>query len=192
MKLNVQTNFTLSLSVMFSSAALLIRLRASSFQGGRRAVATVISGNKTSKWVGPHPGLSVTILSQSVSSLSPVCLQFVASLTWSDLILNVCVSRLVRERLKVEVEKMKSDFSGFRPALLVLQVHSSSLFPVDDVLYCFYWRQLPQKTSSSSSSSSSDLWQQRAASPAVVWFWWCRRKKNEPLIFRNKSITVSS
>ncbi|XP_067337377.1 C-1-tetrahydrofolate synthase, cytoplasmic-like isoform X2 [Channa argus] len=53
-------------------------LTASSCQGSRRSIATIISGNKTSK--------------------------------------------LVRERLKNEVEKMKSQFSGFRPSLVVLQV----------------------------------------------------------------------
>ncbi|XP_078798802.1 C-1-tetrahydrofolate synthase, cytoplasmic isoform X1 [Oryzias latipes] len=47
-------------------------------QGGRRFIATVISGNKT--------------------------------------------SRLVRQKLKKQVEKMKSEFSGFRPSLVVLQV----------------------------------------------------------------------
>ena len=30
--------------------------------------------------------------------------------------------RLVRERLKNEVEKMRTHFSGFRPSLVVLQV----------------------------------------------------------------------
>ncbi|XP_029282143.1 C-1-tetrahydrofolate synthase, cytoplasmic-like [Cottoperca gobio] len=33
-----------------------------------------------------------------------------------------CLCRLVRERLKAEVEEMKSQFSGFRPGLVVLQV----------------------------------------------------------------------
>nr|XP_020480315.1 C-1-tetrahydrofolate synthase, cytoplasmic-like isoform X1 [Monopterus albus] len=47
-------------------------------QGGRRSMATIISGIKTSK--------------------------------------------LVRERLKMEVDKMESHFSGFRPSLVVLQV----------------------------------------------------------------------
>ncbi|KAF3703268.1 C-1-tetrahydrofolate synthase, cytoplasmic [Channa argus] len=67
---------SLSLSVMLSSVAR--SLTASSCQGSRRSIATIISGNKTSK--------------------------------------------LVRERLKNEVEKMKSQFSGFRPSLVVLQV----------------------------------------------------------------------
>ena len=40
----------------------------------------------------------------------------------------VCVSRLVRERLQTEVEKMKSHFSGFRPALVVLQVSNWVLY----------------------------------------------------------------
>ncbi|KAK2855804.1 hypothetical protein Q5P01_004539 [Channa striata] len=64
------------LSVMLSLVAR--SLRASGCQGSRRSIATVISGNKTSK--------------------------------------------LVRERLKEEVEKMKSEVSGFRPSLVVLQV----------------------------------------------------------------------
>ncbi|XP_044024151.1 C-1-tetrahydrofolate synthase, cytoplasmic isoform X2 [Siniperca chuatsi] len=68
----------LSLSVMFSLAALPLRLGASCCQGSRRSVATVVSGNKASK--------------------------------------------LVREKLTKEVEKMKSEFSGFRPSLVVLQV----------------------------------------------------------------------
>lgn len=38
------------------------------------------------------------------------------------LTLAVCLCRLVRERLKVEVEKMSNQFSGFRPGLVVLQV----------------------------------------------------------------------
>ncbi|XP_041814803.1 C-1-tetrahydrofolate synthase, cytoplasmic-like [Chelmon rostratus] len=63
---------------MLSLAALSLRLGASGCQGSRRSIATVISGNKTSK--------------------------------------------SVRERLKMEVEKMKSHFSGFRPGLVVLQV----------------------------------------------------------------------
>lgn len=65
-------------SVMLSLAALLLRLTASRYQGSRRCLATVISGNKTSK--------------------------------------------LVRERLKMEVEKMRDQSSGFRPSLVVLQV----------------------------------------------------------------------
>ncbi|XP_034018147.1 C-1-tetrahydrofolate synthase, cytoplasmic [Thalassophryne amazonica] len=63
---------------MLSSAALLLRLTVSGCHGGRRSVATNISGNKTAK--------------------------------------------LVRERLKQEVETMKNQFSGFRPSLVVLQV----------------------------------------------------------------------
>ncbi|KAM3602253.1 uncharacterized protein V6R79_000690 [Siganus canaliculatus] len=63
---------------MLSLAALSLGPRASRCFGSRRYLATVISGNKTSK--------------------------------------------LVRERLKMEVQKMKTEFSGFRPALVVLQV----------------------------------------------------------------------
>lgn len=63
---------------MLSCAALSLRLGASGCQGSKRSIATVISGNKTSK--------------------------------------------MVRERLKTEVEKMKTHFSGFRPGLVVLQV----------------------------------------------------------------------
>ncbi|XP_041661036.1 C-1-tetrahydrofolate synthase, cytoplasmic-like [Cheilinus undulatus] len=63
---------------MLSLATLSLRLGASSSHSGRRSIATVISGIKTSK--------------------------------------------LVRERLKAEVETMKSQFSGFRPSLVVLQV----------------------------------------------------------------------
>ncbi|XP_076021473.1 C-1-tetrahydrofolate synthase, cytoplasmic-like isoform X2 [Genypterus blacodes] len=61
---------------MISFAANLCRLELSCFHGGRRSIATVISGNITSK--------------------------------------------LVRERLRKEVEEMS--FSGFRPGLVVLQV----------------------------------------------------------------------
>ncbi|XP_047429493.1 C-1-tetrahydrofolate synthase, cytoplasmic-like [Mugil cephalus] len=64
--------------VMSSSVALSLRCAASGCQGIRRSIATVISGNKTSK--------------------------------------------LVRNRLKEEVDKMTSQFSGFRPGLVVLQV----------------------------------------------------------------------
>ncbi|KAM8725790.1 C-1-tetrahydrofolate synthase, cytoplasmic-like [Acanthopagrus schlegelii] len=63
---------------MLSLAALSLRFGACGCRGSRRSLATVVSGNKTSK--------------------------------------------LVRERLQTEVEKMKSHFSGFRPALVVLQV----------------------------------------------------------------------
>ncbi|XP_035534284.1 C-1-tetrahydrofolate synthase, cytoplasmic-like [Morone saxatilis] len=63
---------------MLSLAALSLRLGVSGFQGSSRSIATIVSGNKTSK--------------------------------------------LVRERLRMEVEKMKSHFSGFRPGLVVLQV----------------------------------------------------------------------
>ncbi|XP_069028736.1 C-1-tetrahydrofolate synthase, cytoplasmic-like isoform X1 [Embiotoca jacksoni] len=63
---------------MLSLAALSLRLRASGCQGSRRSIATVISGNETSK--------------------------------------------LVRDRLKQEVDQMRSQFSGFRPSLVVLQV----------------------------------------------------------------------
>ncbi|XP_039980514.1 C-1-tetrahydrofolate synthase, cytoplasmic isoform X2 [Xiphias gladius] len=63
---------------MLSSVTHSLRLGASGCQGSMRSMATVISGNKTSK--------------------------------------------LVRERLKNEVEKMRSQFSGFRPSLVVLQV----------------------------------------------------------------------
>ncbi|KAG7218354.1 hypothetical protein INR49_020452, partial [Caranx melampygus] len=63
---------------MLSSVARSLHVRASACQGSRRSIATIISGNKTSK--------------------------------------------LVRERLKSEVEKMSSQFSGFRPSLVVLQV----------------------------------------------------------------------
>lgn len=61
---------------MLSSLALALRLGVSA--AGRRSIATVVSGNKT--------------------------------------------SRLVRDRLKKEVDQMKNLFSGFRPALVVLQV----------------------------------------------------------------------
>lgn len=63
---------------MLSLAAHSLRLGTFGCRGGRRTIATIISGNETSK--------------------------------------------LVRERLKKEVEKMKSQFSGFRPSLVVLQV----------------------------------------------------------------------
>ncbi|CAK6982447.1 C-1-tetrahydrofolate synthase%2C cytoplasmic [Scomber scombrus] len=63
---------------MLTLAALSLRLRASSCQGSWRSIATVVSGNKTSK--------------------------------------------LVRERLKKEVDNMRTQFSGFRPSLVVLQV----------------------------------------------------------------------
>ncbi|XP_036942843.1 C-1-tetrahydrofolate synthase, cytoplasmic-like [Acanthopagrus latus] len=63
---------------MLSLTALSLRFGACGCRGSRRSLATVVSGNKTSK--------------------------------------------LVRERLQTEVEKMKSHFSGFRPALVVLQV----------------------------------------------------------------------
>ncbi|KAM9356401.1 C-1-tetrahydrofolate synthase, cytoplasmic-like isoform 1-T3 [Pholidichthys leucotaenia] len=62
---------------MWSSVAQSLRLL-SGCHGGRRSIATVISGNKTSK--------------------------------------------LVRERLKDQVEEMRTQFSGFRPGLVVLQV----------------------------------------------------------------------
>ncbi|XP_040920680.1 C-1-tetrahydrofolate synthase, cytoplasmic-like isoform X2 [Toxotes jaculatrix] len=64
--------------IMLSLVARLLHLRTSSCQGSRRSMATIVSGNKTSK--------------------------------------------MVRERLRNEVEKMKSQFSGFRPSLVVLQV----------------------------------------------------------------------
>ncbi|KAF7231070.1 C-1-tetrahydrofolate synthase, cytoplasmic isoform X3 [Nothobranchius furzeri] len=63
---------------MLSVVARPLGLGASCCRGSRRAIATVISGNKASK--------------------------------------------LVRERLKEEVEKMKVQFCGFRPSLVVLQV----------------------------------------------------------------------
>ncbi|XP_029985056.1 C-1-tetrahydrofolate synthase, cytoplasmic-like [Sphaeramia orbicularis] len=63
---------------MFSLASLSLRLRAFGYRGDRRTMATVISGNKTSK--------------------------------------------LVRQRLTKEVEQMKTQFLGFRPSLVVLQV----------------------------------------------------------------------
>ncbi|XP_068198641.1 C-1-tetrahydrofolate synthase, cytoplasmic [Antennarius striatus] len=63
---------------MLTLASLSLRLGVSGCRGGRRSIATVVSGNKT--------------------------------------------SRLVRERLALEVERMRSRFSGFRPALVVLQV----------------------------------------------------------------------
>ncbi|XP_067428653.1 C-1-tetrahydrofolate synthase, cytoplasmic-like [Thunnus thynnus] len=63
---------------MLTLAALSLRLGASGCRGSWRSMATVVSGNKTSK--------------------------------------------LVRERLMKEVEKMRSQFSGFRPSLVVLQV----------------------------------------------------------------------
>ncbi|XP_030577219.1 C-1-tetrahydrofolate synthase, cytoplasmic-like [Archocentrus centrarchus] len=62
---------------MLSWAAHSLRLGATGCQGSWRSIATIISGNKTSK--------------------------------------------MVRERLKKEVEKMASQFSGFRPSLVVLQ-----------------------------------------------------------------------
>ncbi|MEQ2234481.1 hypothetical protein ILYODFUR_032179, partial [Ilyodon furcidens] len=65
-------------SAMLSLASWSLRLSAAGCQASRRSIATVVSGNKTSK--------------------------------------------LVRERLKNDVEKMKSQFSGFRPSLVVLQV----------------------------------------------------------------------
>ncbi|XP_047244814.1 C-1-tetrahydrofolate synthase, cytoplasmic-like [Girardinichthys multiradiatus] len=65
-------------SAMLSLASWSLRLSAEGCQASRRSIATVVSGNKTSK--------------------------------------------LVRERLKKDVEKMKSQFSGFRPSLVVLQV----------------------------------------------------------------------
>ncbi len=49
----------LSFSVMLSLATLSLRLGASSCQGSRRSMATVVSGNKTSKWVSPHPSFSI-------------------------------------------------------------------------------------------------------------------------------------
>ncbi|KAM6905746.1 C-1-tetrahydrofolate synthase, cytoplasmic-like isoform 1-T2 [Lycodopsis pacificus] len=63
---------------MFSLAVLSLRLRSSGCHQIRRSVATVVSGNKT--------------------------------------------SRLVRERLRQQVEDMTGLFSGFRPGLVVLQV----------------------------------------------------------------------
>lgn len=63
---------------MLSSSALSLLLGASVCRGTRRSIATVISGNKTSK--------------------------------------------LVRNRLKEQVDKMRAEFSGFRPSLVVLQV----------------------------------------------------------------------
>ncbi|XP_062323540.1 C-1-tetrahydrofolate synthase, cytoplasmic [Osmerus eperlanus] len=63
---------------MLSLAAFTLRLRASVCREGRRTIATVVSGNKTSK--------------------------------------------LVKERLKKDVEKMRTQFPGFRPGLVVLQV----------------------------------------------------------------------
>ncbi|XP_063352442.1 C-1-tetrahydrofolate synthase, cytoplasmic-like [Pelmatolapia mariae] len=63
---------------MLSLAAHSLCVRATGYQRSLRSIATVISGNKTSK--------------------------------------------IVRERLKKEVEKMASQFSGFRPGLVVLQV----------------------------------------------------------------------
>ncbi|MEQ2201950.1 hypothetical protein XENOCAPTIV_021230, partial [Xenoophorus captivus] len=65
-------------SAMLSLASWSLRLSVAGCQASRRSIATVVSGNKTSK--------------------------------------------LVRERLKKDVEKMKSQFSGFRPSLVVLQV----------------------------------------------------------------------
>ncbi|MEQ2189860.1 hypothetical protein GOODEAATRI_029764 [Goodea atripinnis] len=65
-------------SAMLSLASWSLRLSAAGCLASRRSIATVVSGNKTSK--------------------------------------------LVRERLKKDVEKMKSQFSGFRPSLVVLQV----------------------------------------------------------------------
>ncbi|XP_042071061.1 C-1-tetrahydrofolate synthase, cytoplasmic isoform X2 [Haplochromis burtoni] len=63
---------------MLSLAAHSLCVRATGYQQSLHSIATVISGNKTSK--------------------------------------------IVRERLKKEVEKMASQFSGFRPGLVVLQV----------------------------------------------------------------------
>uniref|UniRef100_H3CGS3 C-1-tetrahydrofolate synthase, cytoplasmic n=1 Tax=Tetraodon nigroviridis TaxID=99883 RepID=H3CGS3_TETNG len=63
---------------MLSSAAAALRLGAPACPLSRRCLATIISGNKT--------------------------------------------SRLLRDRLKADVEEMKSLFSGFRPALVILQV----------------------------------------------------------------------
>lgn len=63
---------------MLSLAAFTLRRGTSGWPGGRRTIATVVSGNKT--------------------------------------------SRLVRERLKKDVEEMRSQFPSFRPGLMVLQV----------------------------------------------------------------------
>ncbi|KAM4633499.1 C-1-tetrahydrofolate synthase, cytoplasmic isoform 2-T3 [Polymixia lowei] len=63
---------------MLSFSSLTLRFGASGCRSGRRTVATVVSGNKT--------------------------------------------SQLVRQRLKKEVEKMRTQFPGFRPGLVVLQV----------------------------------------------------------------------
>ncbi|TWW68398.1 C-1-tetrahydrofolate synthase, cytoplasmic [Takifugu flavidus] len=64
---------------MLSFAATALRVGTLAGRSGRRSIATVISGIKT--------------------------------------------SRLVRERLKADVEKMKSQLAGFRPALVILQVN---------------------------------------------------------------------
>nr|XP_043871327.1 C-1-tetrahydrofolate synthase, cytoplasmic-like [Solea senegalensis] len=63
---------------MLSSITHFLRVGVSGCQGSSRSMATIISGNKTSK--------------------------------------------LVRERLRTEVDKMRTEVSGFRPSLLVLQV----------------------------------------------------------------------
>uniref|UniRef100_A0A674DRT5 C-1-tetrahydrofolate synthase, cytoplasmic n=1 Tax=Salmo trutta TaxID=8032 RepID=A0A674DRT5_SALTR len=63
---------------MLSFAALTLRLGSTGCRGGRRNLATVVSGNKT--------------------------------------------SQLVRERLKEDLDKMRGQFPGFRPGLVVLQV----------------------------------------------------------------------
>ncbi|XP_013879365.1 C-1-tetrahydrofolate synthase, cytoplasmic isoform X1 [Austrofundulus limnaeus] len=67
-----------NLKQMLSLVSRSFCLMVSGCQGSRRSIATVISGNKTSK--------------------------------------------LVRDRLRNDVEKMKVQFSGFRPSLVVLQV----------------------------------------------------------------------
>ncbi|KAK6297143.1 hypothetical protein J4Q44_G00317260 [Coregonus suidteri] len=66
------------LSAMISFAALTLRLGSTGCRGGRRTLATVVSGNK--------------------------------------------MSQLVRERLKEDLDKMRGQFAGFRPGLVVLQV----------------------------------------------------------------------
>uniref|UniRef100_A0A8C7QMC1 C-1-tetrahydrofolate synthase, cytoplasmic n=1 Tax=Oncorhynchus mykiss TaxID=8022 RepID=A0A8C7QMC1_ONCMY len=63
---------------MLSFAALTLRLGSTGCRGGRRNLATIVSGNKT--------------------------------------------SQLVRERLKEDLDKMRGQFPGFRPGLVVLQV----------------------------------------------------------------------
>ncbi|XP_060908857.1 C-1-tetrahydrofolate synthase, cytoplasmic-like [Labrus mixtus] len=61
-------------------------------------------------------------------SLAALSLRLVASSRHSSrrslatVISGIKTSNLVRERLKAEVESMKSEFSGFRPGLVVLQV----------------------------------------------------------------------